>query len=627
MGLPAEDFDIVGSYNNQRIAEIDGERSVNCFEYRDPLSKKKKSLIGTSGLLPPAFVFPSVPSTSGFRAQFVFLGTQYIVIGAYVFLITPANVVTLLYSSLFRTTGYVAIDGNEFQVLFVDGNNGYIYDTVSGVFAIITDPAFPVAPIDCCVLDEYFVVADGGTNNFQLSSFNQGLIWGPDFTTGIGNTFVATSGSSPNLVLTSGSTLNYQVGTPIQFTVTGGGALPTSSPPLNQTSVYYIKSVVNSTTFTISATDGGTPILFTSTGTATITLTNSGQLQLGSITTHSGHIQACRTLHRRLFLFSDFYTEVWENAGLGTNLPFRRNNSALIEYGTPCLGSIAVSFDRMLFISQTRDGIGPVMEIEGVQALEVSTRALNSQLATYSRLNQISDCRAFLIQENGLIFYRMNFTAANHTFVYNVSLSDPSGGDPEKLWHEEEDLHENRHWTQTHAYFNGKNYSGDYRNPNMYEVSATEYSNNGENIPRMRITRPFMNPGSNRRRVDRLFMDFLQGNVNDQDFETIDQDLATENGFLILTESGFPLLLEQQLFLNNLPEVYLFLSISKDTGQSYGLTQQLPFGAIGQRTFRTLARKLGVTPRGQAFVCKIQFYAMLPFNCFGASWVTEVLPE
>jgi hypothetical protein len=587
MGLPAEDFDFVGSYNNQRISEIDSERSINCFEYRDPRGKKPKSLLGTSGLINTNTAFTGSPS-GGFRGQFVFLGNQYLVIGTFAYLIEANGTVVLLSSAIDGPSAYVGIDGNEFQVIFVDGEFGYVYDTISGVFTKITDPSFPALPIDVCMLDEFAIVANGMTNNFQLSSFNQALIWGPD-NSGVASTFTMASSSSHIVITyaTGGSILNYQVGTPIVFS---GGSLPAE---LTAGVTYYVKAIINPTTITVSATDGGTVITSVSGGNGS--LTNNGVLQLGSITTHSGTIVACRTLHRRLFLFSQFYTEVWENAGIGTNLPFRRNNAALIEYGTPAIGSIAVSFDRMFFLAQSRDGIGPFMEVSGAQANQVSNRALNTQLAIWSTLGQVSDCRAFMIQENGVIFYRANFTAANHTFIYNASFSNPStNSDEDLLWHEEETLEGNRHPTQTHAYFNGINYAGDYANPILYQVSAIAYSNNGENIPRTRIIRPIMNPGSCRRRVDRIFFDMVQGSIS------LDDVVSTP---------------------------FVYLSISKDGGQSYGNMLRLPFGAVGQRTFRTIARKLGVIPRGQAFVCKLQFYAQVPFEILGASWVTEVLPE
>lgn len=593
MGLPATDFDIVGSYNNQRISEIDSERSVNCFEYRDPLGKKPKSLIGTSGLINTNSSL--TPATNGFRGQFVFLGSLYYVVGSCVFRQFANGTISLLFASLTTTVGYVGIDGNTFQVTFVDGARGYAYDTISNTFTQITDPAFPSNPIDVCTLDNFTVVANGNTNNFQLSQFDQSMVWGPSPVDGVP---VTTNNTSlPNELILPISDINYfQTGVQVTFILGAGGALPAG---LNIDDTYY-SIVVDSTHIKLATTlanaQAGIAVVFGGDITPIVNIFNTGQLQEGSITTHSGTIVACRTLHQRLFLFSQFYTEVWENAGLGTNLPFRRNNSLLIEYGTPCIGSISVSFDKMFFLSQTRDGLGPVMEVIGAQAIPVSTRALNNQYSIYAFQGNIADCRAFMIQENGIIFYRMNFTAANHTFVYNVTQSDPSGSDADKFWHEEETLHGNRHPAQTHAYFNGTNYVGDYASPILYTVSALAFTNAGEAIHRTRISRPVMNEGSNRRRVDRLLIDMEQGNVS----------------------------------LQNVPKdqtPFVFLSISKDGGQSYGNQLKLPYGAIGQRTFRTLARKLGVIPRGQAFVSKTEFFSPVLFVILGSSWVTEVLPQ
>jgi len=625
------DYDIVGSYNNQRVSSIDAERSVNMFEYIDPLGKKPKVLINTSGLVDQQLDF-SV-ATGGFRAQFVFKQpsdgdiNEYCVIGNSVYRVDSSGNTSIL-GTLTTTTGYVGIDANQFQIIFVDGVKGYIWDTISSTFTPITDPSFPAKPIDVCFLDGFFIVAHGDTNNFQLSSFNNGLIWGPDFTTGTGNSFVATSGGSPNLVLTSGTTLNYAPGTPITFN--GGGTLPVGTPTIAVGVTYYVKTVVNGTTFTISTTDGGTAITFSSTGSGSIFVTNSGQLQQGAITTHPGTIVACRTLHRRLFLFSQNFTEVWENQGIGTNLPFRRNNSLLMEYGTPAIGSISTGFDLMMFLSQDRDGLGSVMQVRGTESVPASNRALDFQLAQYASLDQVSDCRAFLIKENGLIFYRMNFTLANHTFVYNVSQSRPSldaESDPFKYWHEEEVLNGDRHPAQTHAYFNGINYVGDYLNPILYSVDAGVYTNDGEAIRRMRITRAIVPPGYQRIRVDRLQIDLLQGSLADLNPTFEELDLLTEAGLTLQTESSVDLLLEQELMLTNPGLLFVFLSISKDGGQTYGYSAKAPMGHVGQRTFRTLWRKLGTTKRGQAFVTKFEFFDAVPFVILGASWAMEVLPE
>jgi hypothetical protein len=621
------DYDIVGSYNNQRISSIDAERSVNMFEYIDPLGKKPKSLINTSGLVDEEFDFGA--ATGGFRGQFVFKQpsnaetNEYCVIGNSIYRVSTAGVTSLL-GTISNSTGYVGIDANTFQIIFVNGEKGYIWDTIASTFTMITDASFPVKPIDVCYLDGFFVVAHGDTNNFQLSSFNQGLVWGPDFATGTGNAFTATSGASPNLVLGTGTTLNYAPGTPITFN--GAGTLPTGTPAISVGTTYYVKTVVNATTFTISTTNGGAAITFSTVGIAPIFVTNGGQLQQGAITTHPGTIVACRTLHRRLFLFSQNFTEVWENAGIGTNLPFRRNNALLMEYGTPAIGSVSVGFDLMFFLSQDRDGLGSVMMVRGTESIPTSNRALDFQLAQYASDQQVADCRAFLIKENGLIFYRMNFTLANHTFVYNVTLSNPAQEET-KYWHEEEVLNGNRHPAQTHAYFNGNNYVGDYLQPILYRVDPGVYTNNGELIRRMRITRAFVPPGYQRIRIDRLQIDILQGNINNLQPIFEELDLLTEDGFIIQTESGDDILLQQELRLNDPQALYVFMSISKDGGQTYGYSVRAPMGNIGQRTFRTLWRKLGTTKRGQAFVAMFEFFDAVPFVILGASWAIELLPE
>lgn len=581
------DYPIVGSYNNQRVQTIDAERSVNMFEYRDPLGKKPTTLLPTSGLVNTNFVFTG--QTTGFRAQYVLLGFEYLVVGNGVYRIDSSNNLSLL-GSLTTTLGYVAIDANSHQILFVDGVFGYVWDTVALTFVQITDPAFPPHPIDCCMLDNFAVVIQGTTNNFQLSMYDNALIWGPDNNSIVSPSTFTMAATSSDIVITflGGSIANYQIGTPVVFGPPAMGSLPAE---ITEGVVYYVKSIVNSTTITISATNGGTVITSVAGGSGTIT--NQGQLQEASVTTHPGTLVACRTLHRRLFLFCQNFTEIWENAGLGTNLPFRRNNSLLMEYGCAAIGSVAIGFDLLFFMSQDRDGLGAVMMVSGTESIPISTRALDYQLAQFNATTGISDCRGFLIKENGLIFYRMNFTTSNHTFVYNVTQSVPNA-DETKFWHEEEVLNGDRHPAQTHGFLNGINYVGNYKSPILYSVHNQIFQNAGEAIRRMRITRPLVPAGYQRIRVDRLQIDLLQGQLVDH------------------ADPG---------------SLSIFLSISKDGGQTYGYQISTPMGTLGDRTYRSVFRKLGTTVRGQPWLIKTEFYSNYPFIILGASWAVEQLPE
>ncbi len=616
-----EDYDIVGSYDNQRVSTVNAERTVNLFEYIDPQAKRPKVLLPTAGLT-NAFLNVGV-ATGGARAAFVFNNAFYTVFGASVFRTTGTTgaLITAIIGTLNTTTGYVGVDANTYQVIFVDREQGYIWDTNANTFAQITDTGFPTAPIDVCFLDGFFLVANGGTNTFQLSSITQGMVWSGGQGSGITFTAVAAT----DIITLNGTSANFATGVPV--TVTQTGVLP---PPLAQDTTYYAIRIGSASTnpgtiklaTTYANAIAGTAIDITGAGTPPNTITVTGQLQLGSITSHPGTIVGCRTLHRRIFLFSQNFTEVWENAGLGTNLPFRRNNSLLMEVGTPALGSIVVGFDRLFFLAQDKDGLSGVMEVKGTEALPVSTKALDYQLAKYAAFptTGVADARGILIKENGIIFYRLNFTLANHTFVLNVSMSTADA----PKWHEEEVLNGDRHPAQTHTYFDGVNYYGDYKQPLLYIVDNTNSTNNGETIRRMRIGRQMSPPGYKRLRIDRFQIDLLQGSNDIDQLEEVDLD--TEMSQDMLTESSINIILEQTVKVGG-AQPTVFLSISKDGGQTYGNEIHGAMGKIGERTYLTVWRKLGTTPRGQGFIPKIQFFNTIPFVLIGAAWDYEILPE
>jgi len=707
-----KDYDLIGSYDNQRVSTINAERTVNLFEYMDPQGKRPKTLLPTAGLVDAELNL--LNESRGARATFVFNDAIYNVFGSSIFRTTGSTgaLTTTFIGTILTIQGFVGIDANTFQVIFVDGEEGYIWDINANTFTQISDPGFPDNPVDVCYLDGFFLVANGGTNTFQLSSINQGMVWSGGtavtfqansttdiltlaqsnaaFATGVPVTLTATGGSATftgsaatDILTLSTSNANFQTGTSLTFTTTGTLPAPlvvgttyyaimigtiTTDPgtikvattyanaiagiainlttngtptdtvtsigtlpaPLVASTTYYVIRVGSSTTnpgtiklaTTYQNAITGIAIDITSNGSAQTSIAVTGQLQLGSITSHPGTIVACRTLHRRIFLFSQNFTEVWENAGLGTNLPFRRNNSLLMEVGTPALGSVSVGFDRMFFLAQDKDGLAGVMEVKGTESILVSNRALDFQLAQYAAepTKGVADARGILIKENGIIFYRLNFTLANHTFVLNVTMSTVEA----PKWHEEEILNGDRHPAQTHAYFDGVNYYGDYNAPKFYIVADGVSTNDGETIRRMRIGRQMTPEGYNRLRIDRFQVDLLQGALDIIDL--VDVDLLTENEIVLTTETLVNIILEEQIDVGG-GQPIVFLSISKDGGQTFGNLLQATMGKIGERTYRTVWRKLGTTPRGQGFIPKIEFFNEIPFVVLGAAWDFDTLPE
>ena len=475
-------FDIVGSFNKQPINNFDAQRTVNLFEYTDTEGKKGKILINTSGLIER---FDISGMTQGWRNSFVFQGFAYFVVADSVYRM-DSNLIRTLLGTITTSNGFVGIEANTHQVIFVDGVFGYIYDVNTGVFQKITSPGFPTLPIDVAFLDGFFVVPAGGTNTLTLSSLNDGLTW--------------------------------------------------------------------------------------------------DALDSAAINTHPGNITAIQTLHRKLFIFAKTFCEVWENAGLA-DFAFRRNNSLLIEYGTDSVASVVTGYDKMFFLSQDLQGLGHVIMVSGTQAIPISNQALDYELNNYA---VVSDAVGIVYQDWGIIFYRLNFTNANKTWVYNVSQSSGQG---DLRWHTEEMLDGDRHIAQTHFYLNNKHYFGAYDSGKCFEISNTTYSNGSESIKRERVSSAFYVESNNKVRIDRLYIDLVQGDAKSSGID------------------ANPL---------------VFLAFSIDGGKTYSNEMASPMGDIGENTFRTIFRKLGA---GRTFIFRLRFYNQNKFVILGSTIDYEELPE
>src|SRR4029079_19126630 len=110
MATKAEDYDFVGSYDNQRVLPLSAQRTVNLFEYIDPEGKKPKCLLSTAGLVNIELDLQF--GTGGSRATFVFKDAIYHVYGAAVYKLTGSTgfLSAAHIGDLSTTTGYVGID-------------------------------------------------------------------------------------------------------------------------------------------------------------------------------------------------------------------------------------------------------------------------------------------------------------------------------------------------------------------------------------------------------------------------------------------------------------------------------------------------------------------------------------
>ena len=168
------------------------------------------------------------------------------------------------------------------------------------------------------------------------------------------------------------------------------------------------------------------------------------------------------------------------------------------------------------------------MELNPFQSVIVR---LIFSLHNMHRADQVSDARGIFVKENGIIFYRLNFTEANVTFVYNVTLSNPQSKKGSSGMR-------NRYSVET-----------DIQRKLMDILMETTTMDliillffikwishllqiMEKHIPRIRIARAYFPADYNRLRIDRFMVDVIQGQTNHHQSSGI-LDLLAENGNII----------------------------------------------------------------------------------------------
>jgi len=132
----------------------------------------------------------------------------------------------------------------------------------------------------------------------------------------------------------------------------------------------------------------------------------------------------------------------------------------------------------VFFVSADPQGQAIVMMGSNYNASRISTNAIEHAMSQYST---ISDAIGYIYQEEGHMFYVLNFPTADATWVYDISTS---------LWHERtwNDTNgiEHRHRSNVFAFAYGSYVVGDWQNGNLYALDQNNYTDNGAPIVRTR---------------------------------------------------------------------------------------------------------------------------------------------
>jgi hypothetical protein len=253
---------------------------------------------------------------------------------------------------------------------------------------------------------------------------------------------------------------------------------------------------------------------------------------------------------QELWLFGDFTTELYFDSGDAT-FPFESQPGGAIEWGIAAPWSVAKGDSTVVWLAKNRNGGPQVVATAGFSPQVISTHAVEEAMSGYT---VIDDAFAYIVKGfDKSYFYVLTFPSADVTWVYNMTLP------PELGWHQWSSYGVGRFRCSTYTYFNNKRYFGDALNGNLYTMSATAYTDNGDILERIAI-----GPS-------------IEMDMNDFSVNSLEIHFNAGTG-LISGQGSDP---------------QAMLRVSRDHGHTYGNSRWRDIGGIGEYYRRSVWRQMG----------------------------------
>ena len=187
--MPTMDLDVVGPSNPGRYKKLNAEATYNMI--MTDIDEGVRALVPYAGYQSVKTIQSSGPARGMYMSP---NGDLIIAIyGNGVYSITASTTQSgeniIFYEqvgSLNSYTGNMYIAENEkAEIAMVDGIFIYIYNYKNSTFQIVNPTSFeesPFSPVHIAYQDGYFIIADGNTNQFRLSSLENSSVYPPEYT-------------------------------------------------------------------------------------------------------------------------------------------------------------------------------------------------------------------------------------------------------------------------------------------------------------------------------------------------------------------------------------------------------------------------------------------------------------
>jgi hypothetical protein len=204
--------------------------------------------------------------------------------------------------------------------------------------------------------------------------------------------------------------------------------------------------------------------------------------------------------HREVYLMGEASSEVWTDVG-AVQFPFQRIPGTSTQQGIAAQFSVARLGPSFAYVSRNNRGQAQVMQMNGYIPQRISTHAVENSLTN----QYIDDAIAWTYQLEGHEVYVCTFPTIGLTWAYDFTT---------QMWHKwlytNSDGSYSRHRGNCCAVFQGMVLVGDYSNGSIYELDKLNYTDNGQNVRRLRRA-PHLVADLQRQYFDELQIQFQPG--------------------------------------------------------------------------------------------------------------------
>lgn len=634
------DFGFVGpSYEASSIYQ-DAQECINFFAEVDPAKQQGErgviALYPTPGLTVKS-VLPNQQEVRGLHS--VSGGEQLIAVcGPYVYALT-ANLVPSVIGQLNSSSGIVRITDNGVNVYIVDGAyryTWYISSPATAVFtASISSTTLTVISVSSGtiaigqslygidVLPQTVITAlgtgTGGVGTYTINtsqtiasrSMSSATV-GALVTATIAGTVMTVSAVASG-VLHVGQTISgvgVTLGTIITALGTGTGGVGTYTVSVSSTvavgvTMYALNfSVLPSTDGAFSGANtvdiidnyfvynNPTTQQF---GASDLLSPISPQLSFSLKDGAPDDLVALIVDHREIYLMGEISSEVWTDVG-AVPFPFQRIPGTSTQHGIAAPFSLARLGNSFAYVSRNNRGQSQIMQMSGYIPQRISTHAVENTLAN----KYVGDAIAWTYQLEGHEVYVVSFPTLELTWAYDIATG---------MWHKwlyttNKNIYE-RHRGNCCATFQGLVIIGDYENGKLYELDKTNYTDDGQNVRRLRRA-PHLVTEFKRQYFDELQIQFQPG-VGTTGISGVTQAVdenATYLGdtYTITANETFSIEPEKTYILGTLQPVkttttnnpQAMLRWSNDGGSTWSNEYWTSVGQMGKYKNRAIWRRLGM---------------------------------